>query len=70
MSKKHFIAIAKIFKNATEYHYQNNTEKTKIAKDMLEVIIYDFDDYFQSINPLYNSERFLKSCNIEKLRGY
>ena len=70
MTKKHFVAVAKILSNATDYHYKNNQELTKVAKDMLEVLIYDFDDYFMETNPLYNSEKFLTACGIEKLRGY
>jgi hypothetical protein len=69
-TKKHYIDIAKVLSKATEYHYQNNKDKTKISKDTLEVLIYDFDDMFMIDNDNYNSELFLKACNIEKLRGY
>lgn len=70
MKQKHFELIASILRKATEYHYNNDVEKTKIAMDMLEVIVYDFDDFLQNTNPKFDSRKFLHACNIEKLTGY
>lgn len=49
MTRKHFIAIAKILK-------KHNINEMKVY------VIMDLCDYFESENPNFDREKFVKAC--------
>ena len=54
MSKKHFIAIAKIL----------STQIGMLEKDHIKLAI-GLADYFQTQNPNFDRQRFINACNVE-----
>jgi hypothetical protein len=55
MTKKDYILIAKLLKNANEDNYDN----------ALEPLINWFADDLQEDNPRFNREMFLKACGVK-----
>jgi hypothetical protein len=55
MTRKHYIAIAKILKSTDGIH--DYACKAAIAKSMA--------DYFESNNQNFDRERFLTACGVE-----
>lgn len=53
MTKKHFIAIAAIIKQA---QHLSNVGKIDVAVDLA--------DYFATINPLFDHDRFIKAATV------
>jgi hypothetical protein len=59
VSKKHFIAIARIIKDAKDH-----PQATGI--DAREYIAKDLAFYLKTINPNFNRARFLEACNVNQ----
>lgn len=58
MTKKHFIAIANIIKCELE-KWQAESLHAHYNASMAEKIA----DYFETVNPLFDRERFMNACN-------
>ena len=56
LSKKHYEAIAKIFK-------KNHVELSNADIDF--IVCRDFADYFEKDNPLFQRYKFLVACGLE-----
>lgn len=57
MTKKHYIAIAKIIQHAHNCCYLRDD-----LNPVVEMIEKDLTDYFAGTNPLFDKERFVKAC--------
>ena len=69
-TKKHFEKIAEIIKKIP-VKLEIECEDIPIAEKTRNLIANDLADWFQSENPKFNRERFLKACdliNIEELK--
>lgn len=63
MTKKHFTAIASIMKkNAKKYKIEYSTHAELIHNANCNQLA----DYFATVNPKFDSERFLAACGISE----
>lgn len=63
MTKKDYIAIAKVVKNARDIESSNReSETTKNA--ICDIIAYDLCKVMQSDNPNFDRNRFLLACGV------
>jgi hypothetical protein len=65
MTRKHFEAIAKIIRDAAavpafQYPHQREYFDGQVAA--VEFITEDLADYFATVNPNFDRERFIRAC--------
>lgn len=65
MKKKHFIEIAKILKDNRAMIETMNSREIALHNASIDCIAFELDTYFQTINPLYDSDRFLQATDTE-----
>ena len=61
LTKKYFIAIAKIIKDSK---YNGNTQECKIGNAANYVLASNLADYFQKENINFDREKFIKACGF------
>jgi hypothetical protein len=61
MTKKHFIALAKILHR---YNTCDTTERSPIAKQGIMELTMELTELLASFNPLFDKEKFYKACGV------
>ena len=66
LSKKHYIAIAKIVNDwITFYEHPDRIQNYRDALTSARILAKDLSDYFEKDNPNFDSKRFLNACGIQ-----
>ena len=63
MTKKHYEAIAAILK---KYYTCDTTQRNQLAQQGFLELSSDIADYFTTDNKLFNREKFLSACGVER----